>query len=364
MRLYDELVRKIAYFVSSKHPQHMEHEFCPRCEANLTLQKGYSNEKPYWICRGCGEMLINPNIQDDSNIVWVCDKCEAMLNIQEGFTSDAGKWICRQCGYENIIADSELYLSEDEYQMNLLNPYKGMNDEAVLELSLYEEIQNIDGRSDIILVRDMDTGTLYVKKILSNYDISVYRYLYEHPIANIPRIKGIFEGDNNLVILEEYVKGSTLEDILNNGILDNERAIFIAKSICIILSKLHSVNPAIVHRDIKPSNIIISEDGEVYLLDINIAKWVRQNESEDTHLLGTLHYAAPEQFGYGFSASNEKADIYAVGILLNVMLTGKLPKELKAPDPIWKIIEKCIDFDADKRYTAEELRLALEKIGE
>ena len=51
---------------------------------------------------------------------------------------------------------------------------------------------------------------------------------------------------------------------------------------------------------------------------------------KDTRLLGTLYFAAPEQFGYGFSASTIKADIYAVGILLNVMLTGKIPKEEKA----------------------------------
>lgn len=50
---------------------------------------------------------------------------------------------------------------------------------------------------------------------------------------------------------------------------------------------------------------------------------------KDTRLLGTLYFAAPEQFGYGFSASTIKADIYAVGILLNMMLTGKLPKEEK-----------------------------------
>ena len=53
---------------------------------------------------------------------------------------------------------------------------------------------------------------------------------------------------------------------------------------------------------------------------------------KDTRLLGTLYFAAPEQFGYGFSASTIKADIYAVGILLNMMLTGKLPKESRS-DP-------------------------------
>ena len=57
-------------------------EFCPRCDANLTLQRGYRNDLPYWECKGCGEMLINPNIDTETNIVWLCDECGAMLNVQ------------------------------------------------------------------------------------------------------------------------------------------------------------------------------------------------------------------------------------------------------------------------------------------
>ena len=47
----------------------LNHEFCPKCEANLTLQKGYDNALPYWVCKGCGEMLINPSLDTDSDIV-------------------------------------------------------------------------------------------------------------------------------------------------------------------------------------------------------------------------------------------------------------------------------------------------------
>ena len=57
-----------------------EYEYCPRCDANLTLQKGYSNTLPYWVCKGCGEMLINPEVEGD--IAWICDGCGEMLNIQ------------------------------------------------------------------------------------------------------------------------------------------------------------------------------------------------------------------------------------------------------------------------------------------
>ena len=69
----------------------MEHEFCPRCEANLTLQKGYDPSLPFWVCLGCGEMLINPEVDTDTDIAWICDGCGHMLNIQKGFREDCGK---------------------------------------------------------------------------------------------------------------------------------------------------------------------------------------------------------------------------------------------------------------------------------
>ena len=85
---------------------------------------------------------------------------------------------------------------------------------------------------------------------------------------------------------------------------------------------------------------MVNSDLEVFLLDVNVAKWYKPEEKEDTRLLGTLYYAAPEQFGYGFSSSSEKTDIYAIGILMNIMITGKLPKEEKAAGDITSAV-KC-----------------------
>ena len=87
---------------------------------------------------------------------------------------------------------------------------------------------------------------------------------------------------------------------------------------------------------------MVNSDLEVFLLDVNVAKWYKPEEKEDTRLLGTLYYVAPEQFGYGFSSLTEKNDIYAIGILMNIMITGKLPKEEKAAGDIWNVIEKYI----------------------
>lgn len=72
-------------------------------------------------------------------------------------------------------------------------------------------------------------------------------------------------------------------------------------------------------------------------------------------MLGTLYYAAPEQFGYGFIASTEKTDIYAVGMLLNKMITGRFPKEERATGVIWEVIQRCIRLNPEERYSDDEL---------
>ncbi|MBQ0027287.1 MAG: protein kinase [Lachnospiraceae bacterium] len=333
----------------------VEYEFCPRCDARLTLQKGYSNTLPFWNCRGCGEMLINPSIDVKDNIVWVCDKCEAMLNIQSGFDENLGVWICTECGCENSIGKGDIYLTEDEYQTTRANPYKGLTDEEILELTSYIEEQSVNGRDDISVISRPGDNRLYVRKILDKYDISIYQYLMNNPVDMMPRICDVYKGDNNLIVIEEYIEGRTLAEILDEGKLLPKPAVDIAYKVVSILDRLHHMDMPIIHRDVKPSNIIVNDKGEVYLLDVNISKWYKPDEMKDTRLLGTPYFAAPEQLGYGMEELSAKADIYAAGILLNVMVTGKLPKEERATGWLWDIISKCISLDAESRYSDREL---------
>lgn len=339
------------------------YEYCPRCCANLTLQKGYSNEYPYWICKGCGEMLINPEVESDSNIAWVCDGCGAMLNIQHGFSEDCGDWTCTECGFVNKIARNEVYVSEDEYQAELRNPYKGLSDEDALKLAVYQDEKHIDHRSDIIYVKNKETGEFFIKKLLITYNRSVYEYLKDNPVAHMPRIYEIYESDNCLIVIEEYIEGRTVADILEKDPLPEQEAVNIASSVCMILDKLHNLSTPIIHRDIKPSNIMITPDNDVYLLDMNVAKWYDPDKTDDTRYMGTQFFAAPEQVGYGLSASSAKSDIYAVGVLLNVMITRKFPKEERATGKIWDIIKRCISLEAGERYTASELIIEIDRIA-
>ncbi|MBO6299712.1 MAG: protein kinase [Lachnospiraceae bacterium] len=341
-----------------------EFEYCTNCDANLTLQKGYSNQYPYWICKGCGEMLINPELATETDIIWRCDGCGALLNIQGGFSEVNDEWTCLECGYKNNITESEVYLSEDEYLGEQRNPYRGLRDDDVLALSLYSVERDIDKNGRIALVRDPEDGRLYVRKFMTYYDKTIYEYLKDHPVGHMPVVVALYEGSNGLFIIEEYIEGATVSEMLEKGCLPEKKAIDIARSVCRILEVLHSLPTPIIHRDIKPSNIIVKPDGEVVLLDMNVAKWYDADKTDDTAYMGTQYYAAPEQAGYGFKASSAKTDIYAVGVLLNVMLTGKIPKEQRASGPIWDIIERCIRLNAEERYTAAELIRELDKAGE
>ena len=338
-----------------------EYEFCPRCEANLTLQKGYSNDLPFWNCLGCGEMLINPNVEADSDIAWICDGCGKMLNIQPGFKEDCGEWKCVECGQVNKIDPNDLYASEDEYQADLNDPYRGLSDEEVLGLSLYQDEEMIGGREDVVIVRNSEDGMLYVKKLLTVYDKSVYEYLKDHPVDHMPKIYALYKSDNCLIVIEEYIEGKTLADIIEKEPLAEKKAIETAVCVCGILRELQSLPTPVIHRDIKPANIIVRDDGEVYLLDMNAAKWYDPDETDDTRYMVTTNFAAPEQAGFGLSASSKKTDIYGVGMLLNFMLTGESPKVKRSSGRIWDVIESCIRLEPEDRYTVEELIKELEK---
>jgi len=227
-------------------------------------------------------------------------------------------------------------------------------------LSFYKEVADINKEHRVTLVQNTESKKFYVKKVMKLYSRDVFFCLYEHPVEGLPEIKDIFEDDNDLVVIEEYVAGKTLDEVLSKGTLPWEEAKNIITKLCYILEKLHSQDPRIIHRDIKPSNIVLCGNGEIKLLDMNAAKFHRKGETADTTLMGTVDYAAPEQ--YGFSQSDVTTDIYALGVLLNVMLVGDFPKNKMVEGDVGKIIKKCIAMEASKRFkSVRELTIALYK---
>ncbi len=233
--------------------------------------------------------------------------------------------------------------------------------EGEYRLSLYEKIADLNHskKSSVLLVQNSLTGRVYIKKELKNYNLDVYRALNKIQTMHIAQIYEIFEQDEMLIVIEEFVNGRTLEDILEEeGTLDEQSAIKYLIQLCEVLELLHQQTPPIIHRDIKPSNVMITNDGILKLIDFDVSRVYRQESEIDTHILGTKGYASPEQFG--FEQTDGRSDIYSMGILLNVLTTGVNPKVNKANSQLKRIIEKCTKFSPEDRYqTVNELKIDL-----
>lgn len=230
-------------------------------------------------------------------------------------------------------------------------------------LSFYRELTVLDEKKNIVLVQDRRNSELCVKKTLDIYSRDVYEQLASVRIEGVPAVKECVADDGKLIVVEEYVQGRSLKQVLDeHGLLNEEQAYDIAVQLADILVRLHQLEPAIVHRDIKPSNIIIEKNGHVNLIDFNAARHVNADKNEDTRMLGTVYFAAPEQFGFG--QSDERTDIYGLGATINYIMTGDKPGAGIAECRFSDILKKCLMVDAKDRYqSAEELRGVLDMLN-
>lgn len=230
-------------------------------------------------------------------------------------------------------------------------------------LSFYRELTVFDEKKNIVLVQDIRNSELCVKKTLDIYSRDVYEQLASVRIEGVPAVKECVADDGKLIVVEEYVQGRSLKQVLDEqGLLNEEQAYEIAVQLVDILVRLHQLEPAIVHRDIKPSNIIIEKNGHVNLIDFNAARHVNADKNEDTRMLGTVYFAAPEQFGFG--QSDERTDIYGLGATINYIMTGDKPGAGIAECIFSDILKKCLMVDAKDRYqSAEELRGVLDMLN-
>lgn len=230
-------------------------------------------------------------------------------------------------------------------------------------LSFYRELTVLDEKKNIVLVQDIRNSELCVKKTLDIYSRDVYEQLASVRIEGVPAVKECVADDGKLIVVEEYVQGRSLKQVLDEqGLLNEEQAYEIAVQLVDILVRLHQLEPAIVHRDIKPSNIIIEKNGHVNLIDFNAARHVNADKNEDTRMLGTVYFAAPEQFGFG--QSDERTDIYGLGATINYIMTGDKPGAGIAECIFSDILKKCLMVDAKDRYqSAEELRGVLDMLN-
>ncbi len=167
----------------------------------------------------------------------------------------------------------------------------------------------------------------------------------------------LIKGDKCNYLIREYMEGSTITELLEmtkEGHLKHEEILRITLQLCDILQYLHEQTPPIIHRDIKPDNIIITKGGECKLIDFGISRRMQDGAEADTVIMGTQLLAPPEQYGY--TQTDPRSDIYALGILMFYMATGSYQiKELQQFNinkKLLKIIKKCTQFSPKERYSS------------
>ena len=163
------------------------------------------------------------------------------------------------------------------------------------------------------------------------------------------------EQGGQVAVLEEYVQGDTLTFLLEGGVLSWPEARRVTEDVCAALWVLHSLGA--VHRDVKDSNVILRGDQAV-LIDFDASRIIKPEGTADTVVLGTTGYAAPEPSG--LSQTDGRADIYSLGVLLNVMLTGQHPSRQLAAGHAGRVVQRCTMTSPEQRYhSVQELREAL-----
>lgn len=198
-------------------------------------------------------------------------------------------------------------------------------------------------------------GIYRVRKCFAGSD-KIYQMIAQLKDEALPAIYHVEEEDGVVQVEMEYIEGLTLTDILSQGTLSEKQVCRVMKELCRIVDILHEND--IVHRDIKPDNIMITKENRVVLLDFDSARRFKLYQVEDTRCLGTPGYAAPEQ--YGVCQTDDRADMYSLGIVLNLMMTGEHPSKKMLEGKWRKAVERCTNINPEKRFaTGRELIQAL-----
>lgn len=200
-----------------------------------------------------------------------------------------------------------------------------------------------------------------------NSDINIIegeiKVLKELDYYMFPRITDAFKDNEAYYIVTDYIEGETLENILP---LSEDIAIKYMRELADALMFLHAQSPPILYLDMKPSNIMVRGDGSIRLIDFGIA----QSIIEPSKSLGTRGYAAPEQYTCNAILSG-KTDVFALGMTLYSMLTGKRPftsysnqidatkKSEKISRKMKNLILECIANDPENRVDIVEIKSRL-----
>ncbi len=147
-----------------------------------------------------------------------------------------------------------------------------------------------------------------------------------HP--GIVRVSDYFAENGNWYLVMEYIEGQTLESYLGPQSFPTPLAVNYMDQLCAVLDYLHRQNPPVIFRDLKPGNIMVKPTGEIKLIDFGIARFFKPGQTHNTVNLGTPGYASPE---HGSGQTDNRSDIYSLGVLLLQLVTGYDPTLAQVP---------------------------------
>lgn len=223
------------------------------------------------------------------------------------------------------------------------------------------------GMSEVYLVSDLKQPSQKWAVKVSSVTSKLARKLIDeakilsaldHP--TLPYVADFFSTDQYFYLVMEYIEGNTLTDYFeqNNRKLSVETILDIGVQLSDVLHYLHKQEPdPIIYRDIKPGNIMIKENGQIVLVDFGIARKYQEDQLKDTVRIGTVGFAAPEQFEK--KQTDARTDIFSLGALLYYLFSkGKYvyiaQKPIRdfqkgLPSHLEQCIQTCTQLEPEKR---------------
>lgn len=228
--------------------------------------------------------------------------------------------------------DSYKMLQAEQILQNRYQLIQPLSDDAARQTWLATDLQTSGAESSHVVLKLLAFGgqVRWESLKLFEREAQVLQQLH-HP--RIPKYRDHFCLDEQLLwfgLVEEYIPGSSLKDLLNQGQKFTElEARKIAEDVLGILIYLHQLIPPVLHRDIKPSNLIRGNEEQIYLVDFGAVQDKAAKEGATFTVVGTYGYAPMEQFG---GRAVPSSDLYALGATLIHLLTGTAPADLPQRD--------------------------------
>ena len=228
-----------------------------------------------------------------------------------------------------------------------MESWQGLPPEISTQYAVVRLIKRTEDKEIILLQNKADNSRVVLRNYPHNL-AQVYTVLLGKQLSCIPQVLAASERPGGSYVLEEFIEGSPLVP----GKLSQHQILHTLHQLCRALTDLHALG--IIHRDIKPDNLIFTETEKVYLIDFDAARLYKSYVEHDTCLLGTSGFAAPEQFG--ITQTDHRADIFSLGVTLNILITGFHPSEKLCSGWMRHIVLKCTNIDPKARYqTAKQI---------